>query len=124
MPKVDQADEDLSGSELAVIYSARFSDEELRSKKLLWDVLCRGFFDRYVAPTDTVLDLGAGSCEYINAARAAHKIAVDLNPETKHFAASDVTVLLTSSEDLSALADGSVDVVFTSNFFEHLPTKR
>jgi predicted SAM-dependent methyltransferase len=24
---------------------------------------------------------------------------------------------------LSALADGSVDTVFTSNFFEHLPTK-
>jgi SAM-dependent methyltransferase len=124
MPPGDQLRGDFSGSELALMYSERFSDDELRSKRLLWETLCRRFFDRYVAATDTVLDLGAGSCEYVNAARAAQKIAVDLNPETKEFADDDVQVILTSSEDLSAVDDCSVDVVFTSNFFEHLPTKR
>jgi SAM-dependent methyltransferase len=80
-------------------------------------------FQQYVPESGTVLDLGAGNCEFSNAIRARRRIAVDLNPETKHFADPGVEVLLTSSTNLSALVDGSVDTVFTSNFFEHLPTK-
>lgn len=114
---------ELYASELAALYGARFSDGELRAKRALWEALCRGFFDRYVRPSDTVVDLGAGSCEFINAIRAEEKIAVDLNPETKSYA-EDARVLLTSSEDLSQIGTDTVDLVFTSNFFEHLPTKR
>lgn len=114
---------DFSAQDLSILYQERFSDAELAGKKILWETLCRRFFDRYVGPSDTVVDLGAGSCEFINAARCARKIAVDLNPETKRYAV-DAQVLLTSSEDLSDIPSGSVDVVFTSNFFEHLPTKQ
>jgi len=120
---MQNTDEDqLSVGDLTALYAERFSPTELLAKKVLWEQLCRGFFDRYIDPADTVVDLGAGSCEFINAARCTTKIAVDLNPETKRHAV-DARVLLTSSEDLSALESGSVDVVFTSNFFEHLPTK-
>jgi SAM-dependent methyltransferase len=115
-------DENVSGSDLALLYATRFNTEEMRAKRALWDVLCEKFFQRYVRPTDTVLDLGAGSCEFLNAIRAGRKIAVDLNPETKHYA-GDAEVLLTPSDDLSMIGDGTVDVVFASNFFEHLPTK-
>jgi SAM-dependent methyltransferase len=115
-------DQSISGSDLALLYAARFNSEELRAKRALWDVLCKRFFQRHVRSADTVLDLGAGSCEFLNAIRAARKIAVDLNPETKHYA-GNAEVHLTSSEDLSAIGDGTVDVVFASNFFEHLPTK-
>jgi SAM-dependent methyltransferase len=114
----------LSGAELAALYAGRFSEEHLRGKQALWAALCRSFFERYVRPSDTVLDLGAGSCEFINAVHAAEKIAVDLNPEIKRCAAAEIRVLLTSSEDLSLIPDKTVDVVFTSNFFEHLPSKR
>ena len=31
--------------------------------------------------------------------------------------------MVSPSTDMHAIADGSVDVVFTSNFFEHLPNK-
>jgi SAM-dependent methyltransferase len=112
-----------SSSELARLYADRFTSAELDGKRHLWEALCRGFLDRYIRPTDTVLDLGAGSCEFINACRAAEKIAVDLNPDTKHHAV-DARVVLTPSDDLSPIADATVDVVFTSNFFEHLPDKR
>lgn len=111
-----------SGSELALLYQERFSDEELAGKRLLWETLCRNFFDRYIGADDTVLDLGAGSCEFINASAGARKIAVDLNPETKRYATT-AEVFLTSSDDMSAIGTGAVDVVFTSNFFEHLPEK-
>jgi SAM-dependent methyltransferase len=111
-----------SGTELAKLYKDRFSDAELAAKRALWETLCRSFLDKYIEPGDTVLDLGAGSCEFINACRAARKIAVDLNPETRHFA-QGAEVVLTSSDDLSPIETASVDVVFSSNFFEHLPDK-
>jgi SAM-dependent methyltransferase len=76
-----------------------------------------------VRSDDTVLDLGAGSCEFINACHASTKIAVDLNPETKLWA-RDARVVLASSDDMAEVHDSTVDVVFTSNFFEHLPDKR
>jgi SAM-dependent methyltransferase len=114
---------ELSQSDLTALYGERFTAPEMAAKQVLWQSLCRGFFDRYIADTDTVVDLGAGFCEFTNATRGARKIAVDLNPETKLYA-RDAEVLLTSSEDLSAIETASVDVVFTSNFFEHLPTKR
>jgi ubiquinone/menaquinone biosynthesis C-methylase UbiE len=115
--------EDFSGPDLARLYDGRFSDAELAAKQVLWEALCRGFFDKYVQPDDTVLDLAAGSCEFINACRAKVKIAVDLNPQTKSYA-RDARVITAPSDDMAEVEDASVDVVFTSNFFEHLPTKQ
>lgn len=111
-----------SGTQLSSLYADRFNTAELESKRLLWETLCRGFFDRYVDPQSTVLDLAAGSCEFINAIKAKRKIAVDLNPDTKHFA-RDAEVVLAPSDDMKQIETGSVDIVFTSNFFEHLPNK-
>jgi SAM-dependent methyltransferase len=111
-----------SGAELSTLYQERFSPEELAGKRVLWTALCRGFFDRYIAADDTVLDLAAGTCEFINACRAANKIAVDLNPDVKQWAETARTVIA-SSDNMTDIGDESVDVVFTSNFFEHLPTK-
>lgn len=109
--------------DLSEIYRRRFDEHDLMNKQTLWAVLVRDFFQRYVPPSGTVLDLGAGNCEFINAVEAAERIAVDLNPDTRRFAGPGVKVLTTSSDAMSALADASVDTVFTSNFFEHLPTK-
>lgn len=117
------SDSDFSGDELAQLYDKRFDAAELESKRVLWEALCRGFFDRYVSPDDTVVDLAAGTCEFTNAVRAKRKIAVDLNPETPTFAV-DAEVVIAPSDDIRAIDDHTVDVVFTSNFFEHLPDKR
>jgi len=117
------SDNDFSGDELAQLYDRRFDDDELASKRVLWDALCRGFFDRYIDPAETVVDLAAGTCEFTNAVRARRKIAVDLNPDTPKFA-DDAEVVVAPSDAIPAIPDGSVDVVFTSNFFEHLPDKR
>ena len=105
------------------LYQSRFSALEQARKRELWRVLCTNFFQHYIRPEDTVLDLGAGFCEFINNIRCSRKFAVDLNPDTRRYAASDVTVISARSSDLGVLADNSVDVVFASNFFEHLPDK-
>lgn len=111
-----------SSSYLRDTYSHRFSEQELASKRVLWRTLCEHEFQQYVPPSGAVLDLGAGYCEFINSIRAGRKIAVDLNPDTAHWAAADVHVLQRSSDDLGPIANSTINTVFTSNFFEHLPS--
>ena len=108
-------------SELQHLYRRRFDPAEQAQKAALWAVLCADFFQRYVGPTDRVLDLGAGYCEFINSIRCGHKIAVDLNEDAATHAAADVTVVRAPSTDLHGIGDATVDVVFVSNFLEHLP---
>jgi SAM-dependent methyltransferase len=113
-----------AGMELSRLYGVRFSEEEKARKAAVWRVLCRSFFQRYVAETDTVLDIGAGYCEFINHIACRRKLAVDLSEETPAHAAPGVEVIRARSTDLGVLADGTVDVAFASNFFEHLPDKQ
>jgi SAM-dependent methyltransferase len=89
----------------------------------VWRVLVDNFFQRQVPANATVLDLGCGYGEFINNIRASSKFGMDLNPEASRHLNPDVKLF---SQDCSApwpLADGTLDVVFTSNFFEHLPDK-
>lgn len=110
--------------QLESLYRHRFPEEELKNKQAIWQVLCRQFFSRFVTPTDTVVDIGAGYCEFINNITAARKIAVDLNPEVSRFAKPGVQVLNESCTEISNLPAGTADVVFMSNFLEHLPSKQ
>ncbi len=104
------------------VYSRRYTGNEQRRLEV-WQVLTRHLFDRWVKPTDTVLDLGAGYCEFINSVTAAHKYALDSNPATLDKAARDVTVLSQAASQAWPLPTDSINVVFSSNFFEHLPSK-
>jgi ubiquinone/menaquinone biosynthesis C-methylase UbiE len=112
-----------TGEQLTALYRHRFPESELAHKQAIWKVLCKRFFSRYVAATDTVIDMGAGYCEFINNIDAAHRIAVDLNPEVPRFAAPGVRVINAPCAAIAELPDASADVVFMSNFLEHLPDK-
>ena len=105
------------------LYDQRFDPEERAAKARIWEVLCADFFQRYVGAGDTVLDIGAGFCEFINHIRCATKYALDANEHVRLTAGPDVRVHIGPSHDLSWLGTGSVDVVFASNFFEHMTTK-
>src|SRR3954467_8326043 len=108
--------------ELAAIYHTRF-DQQVEYRKRGWSTLCRVFFQQLVSPKAEVLDLSCGYGEFINHIRCRRKWAMDLNPTARQHLAPDVTFL---EQDCSAewqLPDNSLDVVFTSNFFEHLPDK-
>lgn len=107
---------------LSHLYRERFTDDDRAFKEKAWRVLCERFFQRYVGSDDTVLDVGAGHCEFINAIRCGEKIAIDLNPDIVAFA-REAEALIGSSTDMAAIRDGSVDVAFSSNFLEHLPSK-
>ena len=104
--------------ELRALYAGRFGREEA-ARAAMWQVLCEGFFQRWVAPDATVVDLAAGGCEFVNAIKAGERYAVDLNPAVVDSAGPGVKPLVCAA-DAVPLPDGSVDVVFVSNFFEHV----
>jgi SAM-dependent methyltransferase len=106
------------------LYRARFSENERRQRDRLWETLCVNYFQRYVRPTDTVLDLACGYGEFIRHIEAGRRLAVDLNPDSEQaLSGQAIEFNQLSSERLTGIADGTVDVCFTSNFFEHLPSK-
>jgi SAM-dependent methyltransferase len=106
---------------LKKMYGARFAGRtEYRMK--VWSVLAP-YFGQWFPASGTILDLGAGYCEFINNANARVKYAMDLNPDTKERAAEGVRVLQRDCSDEWPLNDGELDAVFTSNFLEHLPNK-
>ena len=109
--------------DLDSLYRARFDSGDLENKARIWRILCQDYFQRYIAASDTVLDLACGTGEFINNIRAADRIGVDLRTESQSALQPDIRFVKSSATDLSALEDGSVDVVFTSNFLEHLRTK-
>ena len=108
--------------ELQRMYGARFSSN-LEYRKQVWTVLVADTFSRYVQPTDSVLDLGCGYGEFINTIRCRKKFGMDLNPDTARFLANDVTFLQQDCSLRWQVPDESLDVVFTSNFLEHLADK-
>lgn len=70
------------------------------------------------------MDLGCGYGEFINHIRAGKKHGLDLNPDTPRFLTSDVEFHAASADDIGPiLPENAIDVVFTSNFLEHLPDK-
>lgn len=109
-------------TDLQRIYSARF-ERDLAYRNAVWKVLAGGFFHRYVGRGDAVLDLGCGYGEFINNARCGKKYGMDLNPDAVQRLGSDVSFFEQDCSKPWPLDDASLDVVFTSNFFEHLPDK-
>jgi SAM-dependent methyltransferase len=103
-------------------YYLRFQAIEAYRRKV-WTILTRDFFSRWIPASSTVLDLGCGWGEFINQIAAATKHGMDLNPQSREKLAKEVHFHEHDCSTPWPVADGSLDVVFTSNFFEHLFTK-
>jgi SAM-dependent methyltransferase len=110
--------------ELQSIYERRFTAANARYRKQLWETLCASYFQSLVPRDGTVLDLGCGYGEFINSISCAKKHAMDLNPKAAEFLAPEVAFHHNDCTQTWPVPEKSLDVVFTSNFFEHLPDKR
>jgi len=86
----------------------------------MWSLLCREYFQNWISEDARILEIAAGYCEFINHIKAGKKIALDINPDVQQYANPDVEVILSESENITMLSDDSIDVVFVSNFFEHI----
>ncbi len=105
------------------LYENRFNSSEQKSKLRLWQVLIQDFLQKHVPPGAAVLDIAGGYCEFINQVTATSKTLIDLNPDSRLFAAANVNVLnidILDHHQQTKVDDDCFDVIFVSNFFEHL----
>lgn len=106
---------------LPQIYARRFSDADSPRKGAVWREITR-FLERYIDPGATVLDLACDRGAFINVVHARERIAVDVRDVREHL---DPAVRFIQSDGLSLLEklpESSVDVLFMSNYLEHLPS--
>ncbi len=101
-------------------FESRFTFDKKRD--FVWRSIA-GYLQRYVDKNSSVLDLGAGYCNFINNIDAKEKIAVDYSSETKKYAGKNVKVFTQTCTNLKNLGNKKFDVVFSSNLFEHLKRK-
>lgn len=104
-------------------YQLRFSEQEREKRNLLWKNLCKNFLQRFIRKSDVVLDVGAGYCEFINNISCKKKIVVDINPDVREFAHKNVEIVVDTISHVPSKLQGTIDVVFMSNFLEHLNSK-
>jgi SAM-dependent methyltransferase len=106
-------------SDLGSLYSRRFSDVDAESQDGVWREIAR-FLQRYVPADGQVLDIACDRGTFIRNIVARDKWAVDLRdvrrhlPPEIHFLQADGLTLT------DVLPNGAFDLVFMSNYLEHL----
>jgi hypothetical protein len=98
-------------------FDTRYSPHPDRSG--VWKAICE-YLQKFVAPSDAVMDVGAGYCDFINQIQASNKYAVDVNREVARWCAPDVRFVHAAPVECIDLPPHSIDVAFMSNFLEHL----
>ncbi len=104
------------------IYQIRFSGlEEYRNA--IWKILVKDFFSKWFQKGSAVLDLGCGYGEFINNVPDCERHAMDLNSDSGKHLDKDIHFHQQDCSKPWEIAPCSLDVIFSSNFFEHLPDK-
>ncbi|MET0902493.1 MAG: class I SAM-dependent methyltransferase [Acidimicrobiales bacterium] len=106
--------------QLSTQYARRFEQEDL-TRRRVWRVLVSSYFSRYLDGTTSVLDLGCGWGHFINQVDVPERHGIDLNPDAARHLDPGVRLHRQAADERWPLDDGHLDLVFTSNFFEHLP---
>ncbi len=109
-------------AELERGYERRFG-RRAEYRRAVWALLTRAFFQRYVPADGSVLELGCGWGEFITQIRARRRFGIDLNPASRSHLGPGIEFFHQDCSDRWPLDDETLDTIFTSNFFEHLPDK-
>lgn len=98
-------------------YKTRFKFDPGRQK--VWRAITE-YLQPYVGEDKTVLDLGTGYGDFINLVEAKTKYALDLNPAAADYLDESITFINKRADESDDITDGTLDVMFSSNLFEHL----
>jgi len=99
------------------LYSGRYP--YLKYRQGVWREIVR-FVRKDAQKAETVVELGAGYCDFINQFPARRRIAFDLNPQMRKYADRGVDLRIEDACGIKWFGNNSVDLVFASNFMEHL----
>ncbi|MCU1422413.1 MAG: Methyltransferase type 11 [Microbacteriaceae bacterium] len=94
----------------------KFDKKRLVLWSALWDFSLSGI----MAGRESIVELGAGWCDFINMATAKRRIAVDIWPGIVDAAGPGVEPHVGFADDLDFLEDSTIDAIFASNLVEHL----
>lgn len=92
-----------------------------KRRDVVWKSIAKRL-QKYIRKNSAVLDLGAGYCNFINNIKAKEKHALDIF-DIRKYANRDVIVHISSSSKIKDIKSEYFDVIFASNFFEHLKKK-
>ena len=107
---------------ISKIYQLRFSGQE-EYRNAIWQILVKDFFSKWIKKDSVILDLGCGYGEFINNVLDCERHAMDFNPDTRDSLEKNVTFHEQDCSQAWPLKSDTIDLIFTSNFFEHLPNK-
>jgi Methyltransferase domain len=99
------------------LYEFRFKDVNQAERERVWHEIAQDLFARLGSPS-VLLDPAAGRCEFINAAPAQERWAIDVM-DTGAYRAKDVKSLTGNVLEMD-LPEEHFDGVLVSNFLEHL----
>jgi 2-polyprenyl-3-methyl-5-hydroxy-6-metoxy-1,4-benzoquinol methylase len=107
----------------SALYKARFSDMDIIKKNKIWQVVVRQYFQKFIEPEASVLDIACGQGEFLNHVNCKSKEGIDLNPSCRTYLNKDI-----SFHNIDALQcdqlDRKYDVIFMSNLLEHFSCKK
>ena len=111
-----------SDADLDRIYHRRFGEEDARGKERVWKEIGR-YLQRWVPADGRVLDVAADRGYFIRHITAAERWATDLRDVSASLG-PDVRFIQVDGLSLSdAVPRDYFDVVFVSNYLEHLPNR-
>jgi SAM-dependent methyltransferase len=106
---------------LDAVYHQRFGEADALQKDELWKVIC-GYLQRFVPVDGTVLDLACDRGDFIRNIRAQERWGCDVRDVSEHLPPSVRFVQTDGLTITETLPHEHFDVVFMSNYLEHLPT--
>jgi SAM-dependent methyltransferase len=107
------------GHNLRSIYARRFTDADAARRRLVWREIAH-YLQRYVPTTSVIVDIACDRGNFINQIEARERWAVDLRDVSGHLEPDIRFVQADGLLLLDHLLPASMDVVFMSNYLEHL----
>ena len=103
---------DYQGAEGEQYYAYQSDANSARKQFETWK------FEKYIAPTDTVVDFGCGAGLMLKYLTAAEKLGIEVNLAASADAARNGIETVSSASDIS---DEFADVVISNHALEHTP---
>ena len=105
------------------IYTNRFSAAQEAMRRTIWEVLTTQFLQQFIPANSVVVDIGAGDGLFLQYVQAKRRIAVDLSEHVQALTKHGIEVLQVPATELCEHVPEGVDIIFMSNFLEHLPDR-